>query len=111
MEIRTAAAIAWRAIRRDFARTPGASARPLDSAVLPIPAGPSERGIRRSRDPANPDPVIISSPRMPKKVLLIDYEPRSVDRVRSLLDGSEYGITVAKDGEEGLSVFASATFD
>src|ERR1017187_4914361 len=48
---------------------------------------------------------------MPKKVLLIDYEPRSVDRVRSLLDGSEYGITVAKDGEEVLSVFASATFD
>ena len=48
---------------------------------------------------------------MPKKVLLIDYEPRSVDRVRTLLEGSEYGITVAKDGEEGLSVVAAATFD
>jgi len=48
---------------------------------------------------------------MPKKVLLIDYEPRSVDRMRSLLDGPEYVLTVAKDGEEGLSVFSSASFD
>ena len=48
---------------------------------------------------------------MPKKVLLIDYEPRSVDRMRSLLDGSEYVLTVAKDGEEGISVFSSGSFD
>ena len=46
-----------------------------------------------------------------QKVLLIDYEPRSVDRMRSLLDGPEYVLTVAKDGEEGLSVFSSASFD
>jgi len=48
---------------------------------------------------------------MPKKVLLIDYEPRSVDRMRSLLDGPEYVLTVAKDGEEGLSVFSAGSFD
>ena len=48
---------------------------------------------------------------MPKKVLLIDYEPRSVDRVRSLLEGPDYVLTLAKDGEEGLSVFSSSTFD
>ncbi|HEY6049682.1 MAG TPA: response regulator, partial [Thermoanaerobaculia bacterium] len=48
---------------------------------------------------------------MPKKVLLIDYEPRSVDRMRSLLDGSEYVLTVAKDGEEGISTFSSGSFD
>jgi len=48
---------------------------------------------------------------MPKKVLLIDYEPRSVDRVRSLFDASEYDLTLAKDGEEGLSIFSGATFD
>ncbi len=50
---------------------------------------------------------------MPKKVLLIDYEPRSVDRVRSLLGGPDYAITVAKDGEEGLALVsaAGAAFD
>jgi TonB family protein len=48
---------------------------------------------------------------MPKKVLLIDYEPRSVERMRSLLAGPEYVLTVAKDGEEGMSVFSSGSFD
>ena len=48
---------------------------------------------------------------MPKKVLLIDYEPRSVDRMRSLLAGPEYVLTVAKDGEEGMAVFSSGSFD
>ena len=48
---------------------------------------------------------------MAKKVLLIDYEPRSVDRVRSLLAEPEYELTVAKDGEEGISVFSASTFD
>ncbi len=48
---------------------------------------------------------------MAKKVLLIDYEPRSVERLRSLLAEPDYAVTVAKDGEEGISVFSSSSFD
>ncbi len=48
---------------------------------------------------------------MAKRVLLIDYEPRSRDRVRALLPDSEYAVVEAHDGEEGLNVFSSAPFD
>jgi TonB family protein len=48
---------------------------------------------------------------MPKKILLIDYEPRSTERVRSLLPPPEYVLTEARDGEEGLKVFSSGRFD
>ena len=48
---------------------------------------------------------------MPKKVLLIDYEPRSVERLQGLLS-PEYQVEVARDGEEGLAAFsASPRFD
>jgi len=43
---------------------------------------------------------------MPKRVLLIDYEPRSVERLQGLLS-AEYQVVVAKDGEEGLAAFSS----
>ncbi|MDQ2978255.1 MAG: response regulator, partial [Acidobacteriota bacterium] len=48
---------------------------------------------------------------MPKKVLLIDYEPLSVERIRALLAPPEYSLTVAKDGEEGLAVSDASAFD
>ncbi|MEO8430481.1 MAG: TonB family protein [Acidobacteriota bacterium] len=48
---------------------------------------------------------------MAKKVLLIDYEPRSVERVRSLLAEPDYSVTVAKDGEEGIALFGASSFD
>src|SRR5215471_7937507 len=48
---------------------------------------------------------------MAKRVLLIDYEPRSRDRVRGLLPASEYTVVEAHDGEEGLNIFSSSQFD
>ena len=48
---------------------------------------------------------------MTKTVLLIDYEPRSVERVRSLLAPAEYTVTEAHDGEEGLNSFSASRFD
>ena len=48
---------------------------------------------------------------MAKKVLLIDYEPRSVERVRTLLPAPDYAVTVAKDGEEGLTLAGASQFD
>ncbi len=48
---------------------------------------------------------------MAKKVLLIDYEPRSVERVRTLLSPPEYSLTVATDGEEGLTLAGGSQFD
>lgn len=48
---------------------------------------------------------------MPKKILLIDYEPRSVERVRSLVTGSDYTLVEARDGEEGLNVFSASRYD
>jgi TonB family protein len=48
---------------------------------------------------------------MAKRVLLIDYEPRSRDRVRGLLPASEYTVVEAHDGEEGLNIFSSGQFD
>jgi TonB family protein len=44
---------------------------------------------------------------MPKRVLLIDYEPRSVERLRAVVS-PEFDLTVAHDGEEGLSLFSSS---
>ena len=43
---------------------------------------------------------------MAKRVLLIDYEPRSVERLQGLLS-AEYQVSVAQDGEEGLAAFSS----
>ena len=42
---------------------------------------------------------------MAKRVLLIDYEPRSVERLQELLS-ADYQLVVAKDGEEGLAAFS-----
>jgi TonB family protein len=43
---------------------------------------------------------------MSKRVLLIDYEPRSVERLQGLLS-ADHQLVVAKDGEEGLATFSS----
>ena len=48
---------------------------------------------------------------MSKRVLLIDYEPRSRERVRSLLPSDQYTIAESHDGEEGLGAFSSSHFD
>jgi TonB family protein len=48
---------------------------------------------------------------MSKRVLLIDYEPRSLERVRSLLPSDQYTIAESHDGEEGLGAFSSSHFD
>ncbi|HEX7251907.1 MAG TPA: DNA-binding response regulator, partial [Thermoanaerobaculia bacterium] len=48
---------------------------------------------------------------MTKKVLLIEYEPRSLERLRSLLEAGDYAVTEAHDGEEGLTAFSSGRFD
>src|SRR6266571_2565082 len=48
---------------------------------------------------------------MSKRVLLIDYEPRSRERVRSLLPSDQYTIAESHDGEEGLAAFTSGRFD
>jgi DNA-binding response OmpR family regulator len=48
---------------------------------------------------------------MSKRVLLIDYEPRSLERVRSLLPSDQYTIAESHDGEEGLAAFSSSHFD
>ena len=48
---------------------------------------------------------------MPKKVLLIEYEPRYVERVRSLLAPFQHTVTESHDGEAGLAAFAGSKFD
>lgn len=48
---------------------------------------------------------------MARKVLLIEYEARSIERVRGLLPAAEFTVTEAHDGEEGLSTFTSSRFD
>jgi len=48
---------------------------------------------------------------MPKKVLLIEYEPRYVERIRSLLAPLGHGLTEAHDGEAGLQMFSGSKFD
>src|SRR5262245_5385480 len=84
------------------------------------PTGSRGGGPRRARvrvDLYRPCPIVLyhdtttyqeidSSP-MSKRVLLIDYEPRSVERLQGLLS-PEYELVLAKDGEEGLATFGSA---
>ena len=48
---------------------------------------------------------------MPKKVLLIEYEPRYVERVRDLLGPLGHSITESHDGEAGLAAFGGGAFD
>ncbi len=48
---------------------------------------------------------------MLRKVLLIEYETRSAERVRGLLPASDFTVVEAHDGEEGLSAFTSSRFD
>ena len=48
---------------------------------------------------------------MTKKVLLIEYEPRSLERLRGLLEAGDCAVTEAHDGEEGLTAFSSGRFD
>src|SRR3984893_4515597 len=48
---------------------------------------------------------------MPKKVLLIEYEPRYVERVRTLLAPLGHLVTEAHDGEAGMAAFGGARFD
>jgi len=49
---------------------------------------------------------------MSKRVLLIEYEPRYVERLTALLSARQSEVTVAHDGEEGLNFFsASPGFD
>ncbi|HEX9303365.1 MAG TPA: TonB family protein [Thermoanaerobaculia bacterium] len=48
---------------------------------------------------------------MAKNVLLIEYEQRDRNRVRSLLGPPEFEVTEARDGEEGLAAFAPSRFD
>ena len=48
---------------------------------------------------------------MPKKVLLIEYEPRYVERIRTLLTPMGHTITESHDGEAGLQAFGTSRFD
>jgi TonB family protein len=48
---------------------------------------------------------------MAKNVLLIEYEQRDRNRVRSLLTAPDFTVTEAHDGEEGLAAFGSGRFD
>ncbi len=48
---------------------------------------------------------------MPKRVLLIEYEPRYVERVRNLLTPLGHAVTEAHDGEAGLQAFGAGKFD
>ncbi len=48
---------------------------------------------------------------MPKKVLLIEYEPRYIERVRNLLAPLGHALTEAHDGEAGLQAFGGSKFD
>src|SRR5262245_33584467 len=48
---------------------------------------------------------------MPKKVLLIEYEPRYIERIRALLAPLGHALTETHDGEAGLQAFGSNKFD
>src|SRR5262252_672205 len=48
---------------------------------------------------------------MPKKVLLIEYEPRYIERIRALLQPLGHALTEAHDGEAGLQSFGASRFD
>lgn len=38
-------------------------------------------------------------------ILLIDYDPRSIHKLRNALEGAGYRVEVAKDGEAGIQAF------
>ena len=48
---------------------------------------------------------------MTRKILLIDYESHSAERVRGVLREPDYEIVPAHDGEEALNIFSSTRFD
>src|SRR5262245_62751280 len=48
---------------------------------------------------------------MPKKVLLIEYEPRYIERIRALLQPLGHALTETHDGEAGLQAFGANRFD
>ncbi|HWZ86514.1 MAG TPA: TonB family protein [Thermoanaerobaculia bacterium] len=48
---------------------------------------------------------------MSKKVLLIEYEPRYIERIRTLLAPLGHTVTEAHDGEAGLQAFGASRFD
>jgi len=48
---------------------------------------------------------------MPKKVLLIEYEPRYIERIRTLLTPLGHTVNEAHDGEAGLQAFGASRFD
>ena len=48
---------------------------------------------------------------MPKKVLLIEYEPRYIERIRTLLTPQGHTVSEAHDGEAGLQAFGASRFD
>src|SRR5215471_4816616 len=48
---------------------------------------------------------------MPKKVLLIEYEPRYIERIRTLLQPVGHAITEAPDGDAGIQSFGSSRYD
>src|SRR5439155_8532505 len=52
-----------------------------------------------------------ADPIMAKRVLLIDYEPHSVERVRGVLRAPDFEVVAAHDGEEALQTFSSSRFD
>ncbi|MBK8594440.1 MAG: TonB family protein [Holophagales bacterium] len=42
---------------------------------------------------------------MAKTILLIEYEPRYLDRIKGYLAGKDFDLVIAKDGEDGLEAF------
>ena len=48
---------------------------------------------------------------MPNKVLLIEYEPRYIERVRGLLSPLGHAVTESHDGEAGMAAFGASKFD
>jgi len=48
---------------------------------------------------------------MTKRILLIDYEPRSAERARRVLCEPDYEVVAAHDGEEALNTFSSSRYD
>ena len=48
---------------------------------------------------------------MAKKILLIEYEPRYLDRIRGHLAGKDFDLIVAKDGDEGLESYRQSRPD
>jgi TonB family protein len=48
---------------------------------------------------------------MTKRILLIDYESHSAERVRGVLQEPDYEVIPAHDGEEALNTFSSSRFD